>query len=285
MKIESSAKANLVLDILKKREDGFHEVEIVMQELSLKDFLEFKEIEEDKIVIKGLETIPLDERNLCFKAAQELKKDFGIEKGIEISLDKKIPVAGGFGGGSSNAVATFKALDKLWKLNLSKEKILQYSASIGSDTCFFVFGGTCIARGRGEIIEEIAKCPKLHLLFVVPKVEVPEQKTKWIYSNFKLERVRRHPSIKEMKKAIEEKSIEGIAANIGNAFEEGLELKEYKPVFQLIKELKKRKEVLNAAMLGAGPTVFALCEGKNSTLNLRKEFQEKGIPAIYSKTA
>ena len=165
MKITELAKAkiNLTLDILGKRADGYHEVEMIMQTIDLTDQMIFSPSEDGAITIEcDVSYVPTDERNLAYKAALLLKERFGIQEGVHIVLHKKIPVSAGLAGGSSNAAATLRGLNQLWGLQLSLEELSVLGAEIGSDVPFCVYGGgTAIATGRGEIIERITKAPPM----------------------------------------------------------------------------------------------------------------------------
>ncbi|MBI4044004.1 MAG: 4-(cytidine 5'-diphospho)-2-C-methyl-D-erythritol kinase [Candidatus Diapherotrites archaeon] len=290
--LNSPAKVNLILDILFKRSDGFHEVDFVMQELELHDtIIIHPRGEPASIRIQCSDSsIPTDEKNLAFKAVQVMQEVF-VQKnpgkkapGIEIVLDKKIPSAGGLGGGSSNAGTVLKALNAAWALNLSKQALAEKAAVLGSDAPFFIYGGTCRAQGRGEKITPIEPCPALFLAFVVPPIHVPADKTKWIYSHFRVENVSMHPSVERMRAAIHSHSMESVAREMGNAFE-FLKLPEYLPVFQEIEKIKRVPGVLNAILAGAGPTICAVCESQIIAQKLVHSYTEKSWKAFATRTA
>ncbi len=288
--LKSPAKINLVLDLLRKRADGFHEVDFVMQELEIHDTITIESIVENTEIILACNdpSVPLDTRNTCYKAAQlmqeECKKAGSLVQGAKITIEKRIPSAGGLGGGSSNAAAVLKGLNEVWNLQLSKNVLASLAAQIGSDVPFFIYGGTCRARGRGEIITSIPKCPSLELAFIVPPVKVPEQKTKWIYSHFDVTKVENHPSVEKMLEAITQNDSHAVAQAAGNAFEEGLSISEYAPVFYLIESLKKVPGVHNAILAGAGPTICIFCDSAKTAETVVGPFKAKNTLAFSTRT-
>lgn len=154
---KAPAKINLLLDVLRKRSDGYHEVEMVMTMVDLADRLEMEELPRDTIIISSQAGfIPLDEKNLAFQAAKLIKERYEVKQGVYIHLDKKIPVAAGLAGGSSDAAAALRGLNRLWRLGIPDEELQALGAELGSDVPFCVTGGTAIASGRGERLQPIA---------------------------------------------------------------------------------------------------------------------------------
>lgn len=287
--LHSPAKLNLVLDILRKRDDGYHEVELVMQELAIHDTITIETIPNtNEIILSSSDpAVPLNEKNSCHRATvlmqDELKKQNKPVQGVRIHLEKKIPSAGGLGGGSSNSATVLKGLNSAWGLNLSVEKLMELGAKIGSDEPFLIMGGTCFAFGRGEKVERIEKCPRLELAVITPPVKVPEKKSAWIYSHFDVNRVSHHYSIREMREAIRTNDAEKVAQKIGNVFET-LELPEYVVVFALIEGLKQMPGVRNAMLAGAGPTVVAVCDSPKTASQIIEPFRAKGWVAFATHT-
>ncbi len=286
----SPAKVNLVLDILRKREDGYHDVEMVMQELAIHDTISIVTLSHGEIILACNDaSVPLNEKNSCYKAAQlmqaERKKIHPDEHllGVHITINKRIPSAGGLGGGSSNAAAVLKGLNSMWNLNLSKNVLKELAGKIGSDDAFFIEGGTAIARGRGEIIEPIESCPRLELAFIVPPVKVPEQKTKWIYGNFDVKNVREHPSVERMRSAIREKNVDHVVAEMGNVFE-ALTMPEYSVPFALIEGLRQMPGVKMSMLAGAGPTVVCVCDSPQTASQIIEPFRARGWTAFATHT-
>ena len=177
--IKAPAKINLALDTLYKRKDNYHEVEMIMTTVDLADYITVTPLEKNEIVIKSNEfTMPLNEKNLAYQAAQLFKQHFNIDKGVEIYIKKRIPVAAGLAGGSSNAAATLKALKELWKVDYTIDELAELGAQLGSDVPFCVYGGTALATGRGEIIQPIPSPPKCWVILIKPRIGVS---TKEIY--------------------------------------------------------------------------------------------------------
>jgi 4-diphosphocytidyl-2-C-methyl-D-erythritol kinase len=158
--VKAPAKINLSLDVLHKRPDGYHEVEMIMTTIDLADRVELTLLDSDKInILSHNRFVPDDQRNLAFQAAQLLKERYHVNKGVTIMIEKNIPVAAGLAGGSSDAAATLRGLNKLWKLGLTLDELADIGSEIGSDVSFCVYGGTALAKGRGEKITELPPPP------------------------------------------------------------------------------------------------------------------------------
>lgn len=253
--VKSPAKINLALDVLHKRHDGYHEVQMVMTTIDLADRIEITELTEDKIrIISHNRFVPADDRNLAFKAAQLLKSRFGIKTGVSITLAKVIPVAAGLAGGSSNAAATLKGLNILWDLQLEVDELAKLGSEIGSDVSFCVYGGTALATGRGEIIQRLPSPPPCWIILAKPEIGVS---TGDVYRNLKLDEMK-HPDVSAMVTAIENKDYREICHHMGNVLED-VTLKLHPQVAQ-IKEQMKRFGADAVLMSGSGPTVFGLVQ-------------------------
>jgi 4-diphosphocytidyl-2-C-methyl-D-erythritol kinase len=251
---KAPAKINLLLDVLRKREDGFHEVEMVMTMVDLADRLEMEELPRDTIIISSQAGyIPLDEKNLAFQAAKLIKERYDVRKGVYIHLDKKIPVAAGLAGGSSDAAATLRGLNRLWGLGIPEEELRVLGAELGSDVPYCVSGGTAIARGRGEKLEYIDNPPQCWVVLAKPPINVS---TADVYGRLKASELKHHPSLKGMVSAISRGSFTDICANLGNVLE-SVTLPLYPEVRQL-KESMQRLGADGVLMSGSGPTVFGL---------------------------
>lgn len=256
MSIKAPAKINLSLDVLYKRPDGYHEVKMVMTTIDLADRIELVALpEEDAIrIVSQNRFVPDDCRNLAYQAAKLLKETFSIRQGVAISITKHIPVAAGLAGGSSNAAATLRGLNKLWQLGLTLDELAELGAKIGSDVAFCVYGGTALATGRGEIITPIPSPPPCWVVLAKPPIGVS---TAEVYRNLELERVS-HPDVDAMVRAIERQDYAAICRLVGNVLEE-VTLKKY-PEVAHIKEQMKRFGADAVLMSGSGPTVFGLIE-------------------------
>lgn len=251
---KAPAKINLLLDVLRKRDDGFHEVEMIMTMVDLADRLEMEELHRDQIVLTSqVGFIPLDEKNLAFQAAKLIKERYGVKRGVYIHLDKQIPVAAGLAGGSSDAAATLRGLNRLWKLELSTDELEDMGAELGSDVPFCVRGGTAIARGRGEKLENIATPPQCWVILAKPPINVS---TADVYGKLRANEIQEHPSIPTMLSALSRESFTDMCAALGNVLEE-VTLNRYPEVKQ-IKDCMIRAGADGVLMSGSGPTVFGL---------------------------
>jgi 4-diphosphocytidyl-2-C-methyl-D-erythritol kinase len=251
---KAPAKINLLLDVLHKREDGYHEVEMIMTMVDLADRIEMQELPRDTIIISSQAGyIPLDEKNLAFQAARLIKDRYDVKQGVYIHLDKKIPVAAGLAGGSSDAAATLRGLNRLWKLNIPSDELQHLGAELGSDVPFCVTGGTAIARGRGEKLEPIEAPPQCWVVLAKPPLNVS---TSEIYGKLRANQIANHPSTQAVLEAIHLKRFDLLCERLGNVLEE-VTLDLYPQVRQL-KECMTRLGADGVLMSGSGPTVFGL---------------------------
>ncbi|MFD0962136.1 4-(cytidine 5'-diphospho)-2-C-methyl-D-erythritol kinase [Paenibacillus chungangensis] len=251
---KAPAKINLLLDVLRKREDGYHEVEMIMTMVDLADRLEMSELPRDTIIISSqVGYIPLDEKNLAFQAARLIKERYEVQQGVYIHLDKKIPVAAGLAGGSSDAAATLRGLNRLWRLNIPEEELCALGAELGSDVPFCVTGGTALASGRGEKLEPINCPPQCWVVLAKPPINVS---TADVYGRLRANELKTHPSIAGMRKALARGSFHEMCGNLGNVLET-VTLELYPEVRQL-KESMIRLGADGVLMSGSGPTVFGL---------------------------
>jgi 4-diphosphocytidyl-2-C-methyl-D-erythritol kinase len=261
--IKAPAKINLSLDVLQKREDGYHEVEMIMTTVDLADRIELTLLEENRIIIDVSEGfVPSDNRNLAYQAAQLLKDQFHVQKGVRIAIQKNIPVSAGLAGGSSDAAATLRGLNKIWDLGLSLDELANLGAKIGSDVSFCVYGGTALATGRGERIKHIAAPPPCWIILAKPPLGVS---TAEVYRNLKLEDLT-HPDIEKMIEAIENRNYEEICQELGNVLE-SVTFKLY-PEVQRIKDQMIRFGADGVLMSGSGPTVFGLVKHESRMLRI-----------------
>jgi 4-diphosphocytidyl-2-C-methyl-D-erythritol kinase len=253
--VKAPAKINLSLDVLHKRPDGFHEVEMVMTTIDLADRIELTNLTDDTIkILSHNRFVPDDGRNLAYQAAQLLKDRLYIKKGVAISIDKVIPVAAGLAGGSSDAAATLKGLNRLWDLGLSLDELAELGSEIGSDVSFCVYGGTALATGRGEKIEHLPAPPNCWVILAKPTIGVS---TADVYKNLNVSNVQ-HPSTEAMISALNRNSYSDICSNLGNVLE-SVTLDMYPEVAQ-IKDQMERFGADAVLMSGSGPTVYGLVQ-------------------------
>ncbi|MEH7503616.1 4-(cytidine 5'-diphospho)-2-C-methyl-D-erythritol kinase [Neobacillus drentensis] len=253
--VKAPAKINLALDVLHKRSDGYHEVEMIMTTIDLADRVELSLLDQDKIhILSHNRYVPDDQRNLAFQAAQLLKDRFNVKKGVLISIEKTIPVAAGLAGGSSDAAATLRGLNRLWDLGLTIDELAELGSEIGSDVSFCVYGGTALAKGRGEMITELPAPPTCWVILAKPFIGVS---TAEVYRRLDVNEMA-HPNIPGMIKAINEHDYQKVCKNVGNVLEDvTLNLH---PEVALIKEQMKRFGADAVLMSGSGPTVFGIVQ-------------------------
>lgn len=252
---KAPAKINLSLDVLHKRQDGYHEVKMVMTTIDLADRIELKLLDEDRItIVSHNRFVPDDHRNLAYKAALLLKKRFGIKQGVAITISKSIPVAAGLAGGSSDAAATLRGLNKLWNLGLTLDELAVLGAEIGSDVSFCVYGGTAIATGRGEKIEHIEAPPHCWVVLAKPEIGVS---TADVYQNLKIDQIK-HPDVEGMVQAIKSHDYGSICHKLGNVLE-SVTMKMH-PEVAMIKEQMQKFGADAVLMSGSGPTVYGLVQ-------------------------
>jgi 4-diphosphocytidyl-2-C-methyl-D-erythritol kinase len=251
---KAPAKINLSLDVLHKRADGFHEVEMIMTMVDLADRLEMQELSRDTIIISSQAGyIPLDEKNLAFQAARLIKDRYGVKQGVYIHLDKKIPVAAGLAGGSSDAAAALRGLNRLWQLNIPLQELMELGAELGSDVPFCVSGGTAVARGRGERLQMISSPPQCWIVLAKPPINVS---TAEVYGKLNASEIKRHPQTGELLSAIQRQDYDAMCGHLGNVLEE-VTLDLY-PEVKRLKECMQRLGADGVLMSGSGPTVFGL---------------------------
>ncbi|MDQ0196031.1 4-(cytidine 5'-diphospho)-2-C-methyl-D-erythritol kinase [Paenibacillus wynnii] len=251
---KAPAKINLMLDVLHKRPDGFHEVEMIMTMVDLADRLELSEMPRDSIIISSQAGyIPLDEKNLAFQAARLIKDRYDVKSGVHIHLDKRIPVAAGLAGGSSDAAATLRGLNRLWGLDIPTQELLALGAELGSDVPFCITGGTALATGRGEKLTPIGSPPQCWVVLAKPPINVS---TAEVYGRLRSSIIGVHPSSLLMRKAIEEGDFQDVCDKLGNVLEE-VTLKLH-PEVQQLKEAMIKLGADGVLMSGSGPTVFGL---------------------------
>ena len=245
---------NLGLDVLRRREDGYHEVKMIMQTIHLYDQLEIKKTKEPGIFIQtNLDFLPTNENNLIYKAAKLLQDMYGMKNGVAVDLQKYIPIAAGMAGGSTDAAAVLYGMNKLFGLKLKHTKLMEIGVSIGADVPYCLMRGTALAEGIGEKLRSLPPMPKCPVLIAKPGISVS---TKLVYENLNLSDAMVHPNIDAQIAAIRRKDLNGITAHMGNILET-VTIPKY-PVIDEIKRCMLENGAAGAMMSGSGPTVFGL---------------------------
>lgn len=284
IKLKSRAKINLSIDVLGKRQDGYHLVEMIMQTIDLYDLIEINEKDNDQITIKSTsDEIPLDCNNLVYKAANLIKKTFNINKGVEIHIKKNIPVAAGMAGGSSNAAAVLVGLNKLWNLNLSNQQLEEIGLKLGADVPFCINGGAVLASGIGEELTPIKGLTKdVCILVCKPDLFVS---TKEVYECIDSKDIDKRPNNKFLIECLKNEDTRQLAENMFNVLE-GVTVDKH-PVIQQIKDIMTNNRALGAMMSGSGPTVFGLYENREDAVKckaiLEKQFKQTFVVACEEK--
>ena len=270
LSIKAYAKINLAIDVIKKRPDNYHEVKMIMQSINLFDIITLTDYDNKIIITSNSMDIPLDNSNLAYKAAQVLRQYANISKGVQINIEKNIPVAAGLAGGSANAAAVLIGLNELWNLNLEITTLMELGATLGSDVPFCLKCGTMLATGRGEVLTPLNNLPNLFVVLVKPKISVS---TAWVYNNFNKDKVQKIPDIDDMIIGLEESNLEKIFRNSANVLE-SVTIEHY-PEIKEIKNLLTNSGALLTLMSGSGPTVFALSDNLKKATTIIENIRTK----------
>ncbi|QKS69637.1 4-(cytidine 5'-diphospho)-2-C-methyl-D-erythritol kinase [Paenalkalicoccus suaedae] len=261
--VKAPAKINLTLDVLHKRDDGYHEVEMIMTTVDLADRIHLTVRPNKAITVESNNGfIPTDKNNLAFQAAFILQERYHVQSGVRIFIDKLIPMSAGLAGGSTDAAAVLRGLNDLWELGLSIEELADIGAEIGSDVPFCVHGKTALATGRGEKLTFIDPPPPCWVVLAKPPMGVS---TKEIYGKLNLKTME-HPKTEQMIKALEEQNFSEICALLQNVMEPATF--ELAPDVKLIKDRLVSFGAEGTVMSGSGPTVFALARSESKAIRL-----------------
>lgn len=272
------AKINLTLDITGLRADGYHEVSMLMQTIELADELTLRKtageisLRMDASGIAGGEKIPADEKNLAWRAAVEFQKFCGKDLGVAIELVKKIPAAAGLAGGSADAAAVIRGMNRLHELNLTERELCTIGARVGSDVPFCIVGGTCLAEGRGEILTRIAPMKKFSVVLAKPDGDIS---TAWAYKTYDANPATVHPPNRAIIKQIEQGDYDAAFKNFSNVME-SVALKKI-PAVAACKRKMLAAGASVALMSGSGPTVFALTDDDSTAERIAAALDEVQI--------
>lgn len=266
MKINAYAKINIGLDVLARRPDGYHEVRMVMQTVGLHDEITVETCDEPGIFISSDSgKVPLGEDNLIYKAAALIMKEYSLLRGVRIKLTKNIPVAAGLAGGSTDAAATLRAIDRLYDLGLSDDRLCELGVCIGADVPYCLTGGTVLCEGIGEKMTKLDAHPSCTVLLAKPPEGVS---TAYVYKHLELDKVT-HPDIDAIIDGIRANDLNAVASHTGNVLE-SVTIPEH-PVIGRIKDIMRNNGAKASLMSGSGPTVFGLFESEDDA---KKAFGE-----------
>ncbi|MBT9143809.1 MAG: 4-diphosphocytidyl-2-C-methyl-D-erythritol kinase [Dehalococcoidia bacterium] len=272
------AKINLILDVVGKRSDGYHEIRTVMQSLCLCDTITLSKNSNGQISLDcNVAELPVGAGNLAWQAASLIQAEYGVAEGVHINLKKRIPVAAGLGGGSSNAAAVLRGLVRLWGLTPKGEELSALAAKLGSDVPFCLSGGTALGTGRGEIVTVLPSCPQFYVVLANPGFPVS---TASVYQNFRFEGNKERADIEGMIAAIASAEQSGILVRLANILESSTFL-----LYPLVEELKdKMGQMGSALMCGSGATVFALFTEAAAARRLQQTLLDAGTTAWLTET-
>lgn len=284
VQLTARAKINLSLDVMKKRYDGYHEVKMIMQQIDLYDIVTLTENDRQTINIRTeCEYIPTDEKNIAYQAAELLKEKLDISKGVDIRIEKNIPVAAGLAGGSSNAAAVLLGLNRLWDLHLTTKELMLWGVEIGADVPFCVLGGAALAEGIGENLTPIRGLENVWVVISKPSFSVS---TEGIYKQLDLSKLKQRQDINVLIDAVERGDLVKLSKNMFNVLEEVTALKH--PIIKQIKKKMLEYNAIGSIMSGSGPTVFGIYKNyeraKSARDNLLKLYKQTYITQSYSKS-
>lgn len=278
IKLKAYGKVNLCLDILGTREDGYHEVRMVMQTVGIYDRLTMERQAQAAISLEtNLPYLPVGEQNLVYRAIDLLRQEFGIHEGVAVKLQKFIPVSAGMAGGSADAAAALVGMNRMFHLRLGRRELMERGVKLGADVPYCILRGTALAEGIGERLTMLPPPPSCHVLLVKPKVNVS---TKQAYEAYDACRDIRHPDVDGMLRALRKKDLRALAAKMGNVLEK-VTAAEY-PVIGEIEQEMRDCGALEAMMTGSGPTVFGLFRRRADAERARERLRsDPRIRQIY----
>lgn len=259
MELKAYAKINLSIDVINERGDGYHEVRMIMQSIGLHDVLRFGKREDTIKIYCSNPAVPCDRRNIVYKAFELIKDRYGISSGIEVDIEKNIPISAGLAGGSTDAAASIIAANKLWDLNMTYDDMVNIGKQLGADVPFCIRGGTALAEGIGEVVTDLPELDGIDIVLAKPPVSVS---TKEVYQSLRLDEIVIRPDMDMLIKALKDGNIRYLADNMINVLET-VTIKKY-PVIEEIKSIMLQFNALGSLMSGSGPTVFGLFDNKET---------------------
>ena len=279
IKKKAYAKINLALDVREKRDDGYHLLRMIMQNIDLYDEIIVEKNNKDIIIECNKNYVPTDSRNLAYKAAIAFKERYNIAEGVKIKIFKNIPVSAGLAGGSTDAATVLKIMNKLFEVNASDEELMELGLKLGADVPYCIKGGTALCEGIGEIITPLNPFKNKIIVLVKPSFGVS---TKEVYKNFNMEKVKKHPETEELIKAMDEDNLRYVAYNMKNLLE-NVTLKKHKVLIDLKEEMNKYGAI-NSMMSGSGPTVFAFFDDMLKAQKCFEKMKEKYNEVFLTRT-
>ena len=273
IRLKARAKINLGLDVVRRREDGYHEVKMVMQMLQLYDQINIKKIEEKGIDVRcNLSFLPTDERNIAYKAAKVMIDQFDLKQGVQIQIEKHIPVAAGMAGGSTDCAAVLYGMNKLFGLRLSQKRLREIGVKLGADVPYCLMRRTALSEGIGEILTPVTPLQDCPILIAKPSISVS---TRYVYEHLRLDETTRHPDIDGIVTALEQKDLYGVTSRLDNVLET-VTIPDH-PVIAKIQQQMMDSGAVNALMSGSGPTVFGIFDDEEKARKAYEEMKASGL--------
>ena len=273
LQLKAYGKINLGLDVIRKRPDGYHDLDMIMQMVDVYDDIIIEKKAGEEIVVKADAAVLSNGKdNLAYMAAKMLFDEFGIKSGVEITIHKRIPIAGGMAGGSSDCATTLIGINEMFNLGLSKQQLMERGVKLGADVPYCVLGGTAIARGIGEVLTPLPTPPQCHVIIAKPPISVS---TAYVYGHIRPDEITKRPDIEQMTLAIKEQDLNKLSDLLYNVMEE-VTVSEY-PVIEKLKSIMLEKGALNSIMSGSGPTVFGLFDDTEKAQAAMKALDSKEL--------
>lgn len=273
LQLKAYGKINLGLDVIRKRPDGYHDLDMIMQMVDVYDDVIIEKKAGEEIVVKADAAVLSNGKdNLAYMAAKMLFDEFGIKSGVEITIHKRIPIAGGMAGGSSDCATTLIGINEMFNLGLSKQQLMERGVKLGADVPYCVLGGTAIARGIGEVLTPLPTPPQCHVIIAKPPISVS---TAYIYGHIRPDEITKRPDIEQMTLAIKEQDLNKLSDLLYNVMEE-VTVSEY-PVIEKLKSIMLENGALNSIMSGSGPTVFGLFDDRKKAQAAMKALDSKEL--------
>lgn len=273
LQLKAYGKINLGLDVIRKRPDGYHDLDMIMQMVDVYDDVIIEKKAGEEIVVKADAAVLSNGKdNLAYMAAKMLFDEFGIKSGVEITIHKRIPIAGGMAGGSSDCATTLIGINEMFNLGLSKQQLMERGVKLGADVPYCVLGGTAIARGIGEVLTPLPTPPQCHVIIAKPPISVS---TAYVYGHVRPDEITKRPDIEQMTLAIKEQDLNKLSDLLYNVMEE-VTVSEY-PVIEKLKSIMLENGALNSIMSGSGPTVFGLFDDREKAQAAMKALDSKEL--------
>ena len=273
LQLKAYGKINLGLDVIRKRPDGYHDLDMIMQMVDVYDDVIIEKKAGEEIVVKADAAVLSNGKdNLAYMAAKMLFDEFGIKSGVEITIHKRIPIAGGMAGGSSDCATTLIGINEMFNLGLSKQQLMERGVKLGADVPYCVLGGTAIAREIGEVLTPLPTPPQCHVIIAKPPISVS---TAYVYGHIRPDEITKRPDIEQMTLAIKEQDLNKLSDLLYNVMEE-VTVSEY-PVIEKLKSIMLENGALNSIMSGSGPTVFGLFDDREKAQAAMKALDSKEL--------